>query len=78
MIRVAQYEGRIDVFEMFGREGFYCGLRSHRREDRREEVAMRGGEFPSAGAVVFGGDLEVKHWADYTGLPQPASYDTGN
>jgi hypothetical protein len=39
-------------------------LRAHRRKDRRVEVAVGGGEYPCAGAVLFGGDLEFKHWDD--------------
>jgi hypothetical protein len=33
---------------------------------------MRGGKNPRAGAVGFGGDGEVEHWADYNGR---ANYD---
>lgn len=65
MIGVAQHERGIDVFEMFGREGLDRGLRANRREDRREKVAVRGGEDSCAGAVVAGCDLEFKHRGDY-------------
>ena len=53
MIGVAQHERGVDVLEVFGREGLDRCLRTHGREDRREEVAVRGGEYPSACAVVF-------------------------
>ena len=52
---------------MFGSEGLDRRLRANGREDRGEEVAVRGGEDARAGAVVFGGDLEFKHRADYNG-----------
>ena len=61
MIGVAQHERSVDVLEMFRRESLDRRLRANRRKDRREEVAVRSGEYPRAGAVVFGGDLEVKH-----------------
>ena len=61
MIGVAQDERGIDILEVFGREGLDGRLRANGREDGRDEVAVRGGEESRAGAVVFGGDLEVKH-----------------
>ena len=61
MICVAQDERGIDLLEVLGREGLDRRLRAHRCEDWRDEVAMRGGENPRASAVVFGGDLELKH-----------------
>jgi len=64
MIGVTQHERGMDVFEMFGRERLDGGLRADRREDRREQIAMRRGEDSRAGAVVFSGDGEVKHLAD--------------
>lgn len=66
MISVAQDERGVDLLEMFGREGFDRCLRAHRREDWREKVAVWRGENPGAGAVVFGRDLELEHWSDYT------------
>lgn len=66
MIGVAQHERGVDVLEMFGRERFDRGLRADRRKDRREQVAVRRGEDTGAGALVFGGDGEFKHRADYT------------
>ncbi|SRR5258706_7542741 len=66
MIGIAQDERGFDVLEMLGREGLDRCLRTHRREDRRDEVAMRSGKNPRAGAVVFGLDLEFKHRTDYT------------
>ena len=66
MISVAQDQRGIDVFEMFGRESLDGRLCANRREDWREQVAVRGSEDASAGAVVFGGDLEFKHRVDYT------------
>ena len=67
MIGVAQHERGVDVLEMFGREGLDRRLRANRREDRCDEVAVRGGEDARAGAVVCGGDSEFKHGIDYTG-----------
>ena len=67
MIGVAQHERGVDILEMFGRESLDCCLRANGREDRREEVAMRGEENPCAGAVVFCSDLELEHAGDYTG-----------
>lgn len=63
MIGVAQHERGVDVLEMLGRECLDSRLRANGREDRREEVAMRGGKYPCAGAVIFGCDLEFKHRA---------------
>lgn len=63
MIGVAQHERSVDVFEVLGREGLDRRLCANGREDRCEEVAMRRGENPCAGAVIFGGDLEAEHRA---------------
>ena len=64
VVGVAQHQRGVDILELFGREGLDRRLRANRRKDRREEISVRGGENPSAGAVVFGGDLEVKHRAN--------------
>ena len=61
MIGVAQDERCVDVLEVFGREGLDRRLRAHRREDRRDEVAVRGSEDSRAGTFVCGSDLEFKH-----------------
>ena len=61
MVGVAQDERGIDLLELFGREGLDRRLRADRREDRCEQVAVRGGEDAGAGAVVFGSDLELEH-----------------
>lgn len=61
MIGVTQHERGVDVFEMLRRESLDRRLCADGREDRREEVAMRRGENPRAGAIVFGGDLEGEH-----------------
>lgn len=63
MIRVAQHERGVDVLEMFRRESLDRRLRADRREDGRDEVAVRRGENPCASAVVFGGDLKGEHRA---------------
>ena len=65
MIGVAQDKRGIDVLEMFGRERLDRCLRANGRKDRREEVAVRSSEDPSAGAVVFGCDGEFEHGGDY-------------
>lgn len=72
MIGVAQHERGVDVLEMFGREGFDGGLCADRREDGREQVAVRGGERPRAGASIAGGEGEIEHGEDYNG-----NYDEG-
>lgn len=64
MIGVAQHQRGIDVLELFGRERLDGGLRADRREDRREQVAVRCGEDSRAGTLVFGGNGEGKHRAD--------------
>ena len=46
MIGVAQHERGVDILEMLGRERLDRCLRAHRCEDRREEVAVRGGKWP--------------------------------
>ena len=66
MIGVAQNKRGVDVLEMLRRESLDRRLRADGREDRRDEVAVRRGENPRAGAVVHGSNLEVKHRADYT------------
>lgn len=67
MIGIAQYQRGIDLFEMLGCEGFDRSLCADRREDRRDKVAVWGGEEARAGAVAFRGDIELEHRADYTG-----------
>ena len=64
MIGVAQHQRGVDILELFGRERLDRGLRADRREDRREQVAMRRGEDSGAGSIVFGGDGEIKHRDD--------------
>lgn len=63
VIRVAQHQRGVDVFEVLGREGFYSGLRADGRKDGGDEVAVRCGEDSRAGAVVFGGNGELEHRA---------------
>ena len=58
MVGVAQYEGSIDIFEVLRRQGLDRGLRTHWRKDRSDEVAVRCGANPRAGAVIFGCDLK--------------------
>ena len=53
MIGIAQYECSVDILKMFGRESLDCGLRTNGREDRCEEVTVRCGEYPRAGAAIF-------------------------
>lgn len=67
VIGVAQHQRGVDLLEMFGGECFYGGLRADGRKDRCDEVAVRRGENPRAGAVVFGCDLELEHGSDYNG-----------
>ena len=66
MIGVGKHERGIDLLEVFGREGFYRGLRANGRKDRCEQVAVGSGEDARAGMVVFGLDLELEHWGNYT------------
>jgi len=68
MIGVAQDQRGVDVLEMLGRERLDRGLRAHRCEDRREQVAVRRGEDAGSGTVDFGGDGEFKHRRDYKRL----------
>lgn len=49
------------------RERLDRGLCPNQREDRREQVAMRGDENPGAGAVVLGSNGEGEHGEHYTG-----------
>ena len=65
MIGITQDERGVDVLEMFGRESLDRRLRADRCEDRREEVTVRRGENARAGMLIFGGDLKVKHRANY-------------
>jgi hypothetical protein len=67
MIRIAQHERSIDVPEMLRGQGLDRCLRTHRGKDRRDEVTMRGGKNPCAGAVVFGCDVEFEHAGNYNG-----------
>ena len=66
VIGVAQDKSGVDVFEMFGRESLDGRLCANRREDRREQVAVRCSENACTGAFVFGCNLEFKHRVDYT------------
>ena len=43
-------------------------LRANGSKNRRNEITMRCGENPCAGAVVFGCDDEFKHEGDYNGI----------
>ena len=61
MISIAQYKRGVDVLEVFGCEGFDGCLCANGREDRREEIAVRCGEDPRAGAIVFSCDGEGEH-----------------
>ena len=68
MVGIAQHERGVDLLEMVGREHFDRCLRADRREDRREELAVRRGEYTCAGAVIPGSDLEFEHDQDYNGI----------
>lgn len=70
MIRIAQNQRGVDVFEVFRRESFDRCLCAHRCKDRCDEVTMRCGKYPCAGAVVFGCNVEFKHGRDYKWKPQ--------
>ncbi len=67
MIRVAQHERGIDIFEMFGGKRLDRCLRAHRSKDRCEKVAMRSSKNSRAGAIVFGCDAGIQTCTDYTG-----------
>ena len=61
MIGVTQDKRGINILEVFGRESLDRRLRAHRREDRRDKVAVRRVENPRAGEVVFSGDGKLEH-----------------
>ncbi len=69
MIGVAQDKRGVDVPEMFGREGLDRCLRAYGCKDRGDQITMRRCENSRTGAIVFGCDSEVKHWADYNLSP---------
>lgn len=66
MIGVAQDERGVDPFEMFRCEGLDRGLCANWRENWRLQFAVRRGEYPRAGTVIFGCNLKFKHGDDYT------------
>ena len=66
VIGVGKHQRGAQVFDLGGRERLDRRLRAHGRKDRREQVAVRCGEDPRAGAVIFGGDSELEHEEDYT------------
>jgi hypothetical protein len=66
MIGIGKYQCGAHLLDLDWRERLDRCLRANRREDWREKVAMRCGEDPRAGTVVFGGDGEFKHEEDYT------------
>lgn len=68
MIGVAEHERGMDVFQMFGREGLDRCLRADRRENGREEIAVRHAKGSRAGAPLFCSEREFKHEGDYTGF----------
>jgi len=53
MISVGEHQRGIDIFEMFGRKRFDRGLRADRREERHEQIAMRGGEDTSTARLFL-------------------------
>jgi hypothetical protein len=58
----------MDAFEMFGGKRLNSGLCTHRRKDRRDQVAMRRGEYTRTGAAIFGCNGKFKHKENYTTL----------
>ena len=66
MIRVGKHKRGAQFLDLDRGERLDCCLRANRREDRREEVTMRGSEDPRAGTVVAGCDGEFEHGANYT------------
>ena len=67
MIGVAQHKRGIDILEVFGREGLDRRLRANGRKDRRDEVAVRCGEYARAGAVAARSNGELEHWENCNG-----------
>ena len=65
MIGVGEHKRGAQILDLGGRERLDRCLRANGREDRREEVAVRGGEDPRAGTVVAGCDGKFEHGKDY-------------
>src|SRR5215211_180395 len=66
MISVAQHERCIDLLEVFRGQGLDRRLGTHRGKHWCREVAMRSSKDSRACPVVFGGNVEFKHAANYT------------
>ena len=45
-------------------KSFDGSLRANRRENGSDQLTMRCGEYACAGAIIFGGDREIKHGID--------------
>ena len=65
MIGVGEHERGAQFLDLGRRERLDRCLRADGRKDRREEVAVRCGENPRAGAVVAGCDGKFEHGRDY-------------
>ena len=61
VIGIAQYQRGMDIFEMLRGKGLDRCLCADRCKNRCDEIAMRGSEDSSAGAVVFRSYPEFEH-----------------
>ena len=66
VISVGKHQRGAQFLDLRGRERLDRRLRTNRRKDGCEQVAVRSGEDARAGAVIFGGDSELEHEEDYT------------
>ena len=60
VIGVAEHQRGAQLSQLRRRERLDGGLRADRRKDRREQVAVRGGEYAGAGAGILGCELVIR------------------
>ncbi len=65
MIRIGKDKRSANFLQVLRRERLDGGLRADRGENRCEQIAVGRTETSAAGASVFGGEAEFKHWDDY-------------
>jgi hypothetical protein len=66
VISIAQYQGGMDLLEMFRGKGLDSCLRTDRGKNRCEQLTVGSGKHSRAGSMVPGCDLELEHNEDYT------------